>query len=100
VERFLAKTAHRLFYLILLVGPFLGWASASAHKLPVTLFGIVSLPAIAQPGSGWASQAGDIHSAAMWALLWLIGLHAAAALYHHVIRHDNTLRRMLPWNRA
>jgi cytochrome b561 len=100
VERFLARTAHRLFYLILLVGPFLGWASASAHKLPVTLFGIVTLPAIAQPGARWANQAGDIHSTAMWALLWLIGLHAAAALYHHLIRRDGTLRRMLPASRA
>lgn len=96
VERFLAKSAHRLFYLVLLIGPFLGWASASAHKLPVTLFGIVPLPAIAQPGAGWANQAGDVHSTAMWALLWLIGLHAVAALYHHFIRHDGTLRRMLP----
>ena len=96
VERFLAKTVHRLFYLILLVGPFLGWASASAHRLPVTLFGIIRLPAIAQPGSNWANQAGDIHSTAMWILLALIGLHAAAAFYHHLIRRDSTLRRMLP----
>lgn len=63
-------------------------------------FAIVMLPTIAQPGSGWANQGGDIHSTAMWALLWLIGLHAAAAWYHHVIRHDGTLRRMLPLNRA
>ncbi|MBK4738777.1 cytochrome b/b6 domain-containing protein [Noviherbaspirillum pedocola] len=32
----------------------------------------------------------------MWALLVLIGLHVAAALYHHFIRHDTILRRMLP----
>jgi cytochrome b561 len=100
LERFLAKTAHRLFYLILLVGPFLGWASASAHRLPVILFGIVPLPAIAPPGADWGHEAGDIHSTAMWALLWLIGLHAATALYHHVVRHDGTLRRMLPSNEA
>jgi cytochrome b561 len=30
----------------------------------------------------------------MWALLWLIGLHLAA-LFHHFVRHDGTLRRML-----
>ncbi len=94
-ERLLAKTAHRLFYLILLVGPFLGWASASAHRLPVSLFGI-PLPPLAQPGAGWAHSAGDIHGTAMWVLLWLVGLHAAAALYHHFVRHDGTLRRMLP----
>lgn len=99
-EQFLAKTMHCLFYLILLVSPILGWASASAHKLPVNLFGIVTFPAIAQPGSSWANSAGDLHATIMWALLWLIGLHIAAALYHHLIRHDSTLRRMLPSNRT
>jgi cytochrome b561 len=95
-ERFLARTTHRLFYLILLVSPVLGWASASAHKLPVSLFGIVPLPAIAAAGSDWANTAGDVHSTAMWVLLWLVGLHVAAALFHHFVRHDGTLRRMLP----
>lgn len=95
-ERLLAKTTHRLIYLILLVSPELGWASASAHRLPVSLFGIVELPAIAAPKAHWALVAGDIHMLAMWTLLVLVGLHAAAALYHHFVRHDDTLRRMLP----
>lgn len=95
-ERLLARTVHRVFYLILLVSPVLGWASASAHRLPVSLFGVFTLPAIAAPGAHWANTAGDIHSTAMWTLLWLAGLHAAAALFHHFVRHDGTLRRMLP----
>jgi cytochrome b561 len=95
-EQFLAKTIHRLLYLILLVSPLLGWASASAHKLPVVVFGVVTLPAIAQPGASWANTAGDIHSTVMWTLLCLIVLHAAAALYHHLVRHDGTMVRMLP----
>jgi cytochrome b561 len=32
----------------------------------------------------------------MWVLLALVAMHAAAALYHHVVRRDATLRRMLP----
>jgi cytochrome b561 len=95
-ERILAKATHRVFYLILLVAPVLGWASASAHRLPVNLFGLVTLPAIAAPGAHWANIAGDIHGTVMWALLWLVGLHASAALFHHVVRRDGTLRRMLP----
>jgi cytochrome b561 len=95
-ERFAALLTHRLFYLILLVGPFLGWASASAHRLTVGLFGLVALPPIAAPKAGWALTAGDVHATAMWVLLALVGLHAAAALYHHFVRHDGTLRRMLP----
>jgi cytochrome b561 len=95
-ERFAALLVHRLFYLILLAGPLLGWASASAHRLTVSLFGLVTLPSIAAPKARWALTAGDVHATAMWILLALVGLHAAAALYHHVVRHDGTLRRMLP----
>ena len=95
-ERWAARTVHLTFYFILLVGPFLGWASASAHKLPVKLFSIIALPDIAAPRAPWALTAGDIHAFMMWVLLALIVLHAGPALYHHFSRHDNVLRRMLP----
>ena len=95
-ERWAARAVHLTFYFILLVGPFLGWASASAHKLPVKLFGVIALPDIAAPRAPWALTAGDIHALMMWVLLALIVLHAAAALYHHFSRRDNVLRRMLP----
>ncbi len=95
-ERRLARATHRLFYLILLVGPFLGWASASAHKLPVTVFDLIRLPDLAAPHAKWALTAGDIHIYMMWTLLGLVALHAGAALFHHFFRHDGTLRRMLP----
>ena len=91
-----ARATHLAFYFMLLAGPLLGWASASAHRLPVTLFGLVRLPALAPPRARWALTAGDIHSAAMWILLGLVAFHAAAALYHHFIRRDAVLRRMLP----
>ncbi len=94
-ERALALATHRLFYVILLVGPFLGWAAASAHSIPVRLLGVVTLPALAPRKAEWGFLAGDIHGYAMWTLLALIGVHAGAALYHHFVRHDNVLRRML-----
>jgi cytochrome b561 len=95
-ERWTARATHRIFYYILLLGPFLGWASASAHRLPVSAFGIIPLPSIAAPRARWALAAGDIHAYLMWVLLGLVALHAVAALYHHFVRHDGVLRRMLP----
>jgi len=94
-ERRSAEVLHRLFYLLLLVSPFLGWASASAHNLPVTMFGLFTLPDIAAPKARWALTAGDVHKVAMWTLLALIGLHVVAALYHRFVRHDRVLQRML-----
>ena len=78
------------------MGPFLGWASASAHSLPVTLFGLLTLPDIAAPKARWALTAGDVHTYTMWCVLALIGLHVAAALWHRFVRHDGVLQRMLP----
>ena len=95
-ERGLASATHRVFYLILLVGPFLGWASASAHGLPVTFFGLFTLPPLAAPRTKWASTAGDVHTWAMYTLLGIIALHVAAALYHELVRDDGTLKRMMP----
>lgn len=94
-ERTLALATHRIFYAILLVGPFLGWVAASAHSVPVRMFGLVALPALAPRKAEWGFLAGDIHGYAMWTLLALIGVHAGAALYHHFVRHDGILRRML-----
>lgn len=100
LSRSLAAAVHRLFYVILLIGPFLGWAAASAHSVPVRLLGWIALPALAERKAPWALLAGDIHGWVMWTLLALIGLHAGAALYHHFVLHDNVLRRMLPWLKA
>jgi cytochrome b561 len=95
-ERSLAQATHRVFYAVLLTVPFLGFASASAHDLPVTFFGLLTLPALAAPKARWALVAGDIHMYAMWTLLGVIALHVAAALYHRLVRHDRVLQRMLP----
>ena len=95
-ERRLAQAIHGLFYAILLIVPFLGWASASAHSLPVTFFGLFTLPDLAAPKARWALRAGDVHTYAMWTLLGIIALHAAAALYHYFVRRDGVMQRMLP----
>jgi cytochrome b561 len=38
----------------------------------------------------------EVHEFAAYALVGLAALHAAAALWHHWVRRDNVLRRMLP----
>lgn len=63
----------------------------------MTLFGLFELPKIiATRAPGW-NWTGDVHGfLATYALLALVGLHVAAALYHYVIRRDRVLQRMLP----
>ena len=42
----------------------------------------------------------EIHEWLGVAGYWLIGLHAAAAVLHHYVLRDDTLRRMLPARQA
>ena len=95
-ERLSAGVTHALLYALLLVGPLLGWAAASARDFPVRFFKLFALPYLVPAGTRAGFTAGDVHSFLMWTLLGLIGLHSAAALYHHYFRHDGVLRRMLP----
>ena len=97
-ERNLARATHRTFYAVLLAGPFLGWASASAHGIPVHLFGLVHLRALVPRKAEWGFVAGDVHGYGMWALLALVAVHALVALNHHFVRRDEVLQRILPGN--
>ncbi len=38
-----------------------------------------------------------VHGSLAWTLLAVVALHAAAALKHHYVDRDATLRRILSW---
>lgn len=95
-QKVLARVTHFLLYALLALIPVLGWASASGRGFPVTLFGLFRLPGILPLHSSLTSTLGDIHSFTSYVLLGVVGLHVTAALYHHFVIGDRTLRRMLP----
>ena len=95
-EQPLARVVHGALYVLLVVNPILGWMNASARDWNITVYGVVQLPHLVAARSPIGRQAGDVHTFLAWALLALIGLHVAAALYHGFVRCDGVLRRMLP----
>lgn len=95
-ERKLAALTHALLYGLLLVIPLLGWAAAGYFGYTVTLFGFMPLPALADNTMEWAHEAGDVHAILTNVLLFLVGLHVLAVLWHYVMRRDGVLERMLP----
>lgn len=92
-----AQLLHLALYVLLFALVLSGWAYASSHGFAVTLFGLATVPAIFANGSGAGRAIGELHSAIGWVLLGALGLHVAAALYHHCWRRDQVLVRMLPW---
>lgn len=91
----LAAAMHLALYAFLVVMPLLGWLVLSAKGKPIPFFGL-HLPALIGPNEARAESLEELHEFIGTLGYYLIGLHAAAALYHHYVAHDDTLLRMLP----
>ncbi len=95
----IARLMHMALYLFMVVMPLLGWLVLSAKGKTIPFFGL-ELPALVGADNGLADSVEDIHVTIGTIGYYLIGLHAAAALFHHYVQHDNELLRMLPQRRA
>ena len=90
-----ARLAHGMLYVLMIGMPLAGWLMLSASGKPIPFFGL-ELPALVAENKALADQVKEIHEIGGTVGYWLIGLHAAAALFHHYVQRDNTLRRMSP----
>ena len=90
-----AKLIHIALYALMLGMPLLGWLTLSAEGKLVPFFGL-QLPSLVGESKSVAGSAKELHETGGTVGYFLIGLHAAAALFHHYVVRDNTLRRMLP----
>lgn len=86
---------HFALYVLMIAMPLGGWLILSAAGKPVAFFGL-QLPALIGEDKTLAKLIEEIHETGGMVGYFLIGFHAAAALFHHYIVRDNTLRRMLP----
>lgn len=90
-----AKLVHLALYALMLGMPIAGWIILSAEGKPVPFFGL-ELPGLVGKNHGVAESFEEIHETIGKIGYFLIGAHALAALFHHYVVRDNTLRRMLP----
>ncbi|TXS95402.1 cytochrome b [Parahaliea maris] len=93
-----ARLLHLGLYLLLLAIPLLGWAIRSAEGHEVSLWGL-GIPALLPANEERAELLEEVHEVLGTVGYFLIGLHALAALVHHYVQSDDTLRRMLPARR-
>lgn len=94
-QRYASRLGHVALYVLMFGMPVAGWLILSGEGEPVPFFGL-QLPPLIGEDKDFAALVEEIHKTAGTVGYYLIGLHAAAALYHHYFRRDNTLTRMLP----
>lgn len=86
---------HWGLYGLLVAIPMLGWLGVSLYDAR-SIFGLFSLPALAAKNTDASNLVFALHFYAAMLLAAMVMAHIGAALYHHLIRKDGVLRRMLP----
>ena len=90
---------HFALYGLMIATPLLAWLMLSAGDKPMPYFEFY-LPSLVAVDPDQAKLFKHWHELLGSAGYWLIGLHAAAGLFHHYWVRDNTLTRMLPGRSA
>ena len=94
-QRFLAWMVHYCLYIAAIGMPLAGWAGASAAgRYPHIGEVIFMLPVSQHPET--VKIAFALHGYFAFALITLISVHVLAAFYHHFVKHDLILKRILP----
>jgi cytochrome b561 len=95
-QRVLARLMHLCLYALMVAVPLSGWLMSSAGGYPVSFLGLFELPDLVPVNEFHFRLWLDAHRWLADALALLALGHAAAALRHHLLLRDDTLRRMLP----
>lgn len=93
--RVTAAGAHIALYSILFAIFISGYLISTADGKPISVFGLFDVPATLTDAGSQADLAGQIHLWLAWGVVILSALHGLAALKHHFIDKDDTLKRML-----
>ncbi len=94
-EKGASHATHWALYLLLILMPIGGWIGVSLYPA-LDIFGLFSLPSIVDANKEAASRVFYLHWLGAVAIVLLVGIHVAGALFHYLIRKDGVLARMLP----
>lgn len=92
----IATVVQYALYLLLFAAPLTAIAGAWLEGHPLTLLGGLQIPSPVAPLHAIGSQLAAIHTWLGDAIMWTAGIHAVAAIYHHLVLKDDVLVSMLP----
>jgi cytochrome b561 len=94
-----AEGVHHALYAIMIIQPIVGFLATNAWGFPMqgatAYLGFIDLPAVIGEAPALAKVLSWIHTVLGYSLVALLTAHIGGAVYHHAIRRDGTLMRML-----
>lgn len=95
IEIKVGKVIHNILYVLIFMIMFSGYFISTADGRGIDVFGIITVPGFGSLIENQEDIAGFIHQWLAYLLITLAVLHAFAALKHHFIDKDDTLKRMI-----
>jgi len=98
-----AKLVRIALWVLLIALPVTALLALGSEGHPLTLLGgvrIDRMPFIAESRVAGLADWGEVHQFLGDSIMWLAGLHAMAAILHHVVLKDGVLVAMLPRGRS
>ena len=96
--RYSAKLVHVVLYVLLIATPASAIVGAWLEGHPLTLWGFGNIGPMLSPVHDVGLSVAALHTTLGDIILWVAGLHAGAALFHHFYLRDSVLLSMLPWS--
>lgn len=94
-ERYAERLVHWLIYLIVIAMPIAGWIGAVAGGRPPKI-GDFAITLPIEKSKPVMEQAFILHNTIALLIITIVTIHIGAALYHHFIKKDFVLKRMMP----
>lgn len=95
----LSRITQASLWVLLLATPLSAILALGTEGHPLTLVAGIrmdEMPVLAKSSLLKAMDWGEVHETLGDLILWLSGLHAAGALWHHHVLKDGVLKSMLP----
>jgi len=94
IMKLAARSGHFLLYVFMLIMPISGVMMSRFAGYDISVFGLFVIPGL-EKNEGLSTLFHTIHVTAIWGFIAVIIMHIGAAFYHHFIRKDNVLMRMI-----
>jgi cytochrome b561 len=94
-QRLAAHAVHWALYAAVIGQAVVGWIATSAYRAPIMVFWLFELPPIWRVDQPFAEAMFQVHRNLGILIVILLAAHIGAALFHHFIRKDRVLMRMV-----
>ena len=93
--RLLAHAGHAALYVLMITIPLTGWLMSSAKGFQTVWFAVIPIPDLIGKEQALGDLLQQAHKLLNLLLMLTLAGHVLAALWHHFVSKDDSLRRML-----